>query len=71
MLCLQRAKTDAFEGLELENPERPEARNLLTIYQCVTGMSQASGVEGSRKWSVEGKHGTEGMAMGGTGGVQV
>lgn len=35
--CLQRAKTDAFEGLEWDNPERPEARNLLTIYQCVTG----------------------------------
>lgn len=35
--CPQRAKTDAFEGLEWDNPERPEARNLLTIYQCVTG----------------------------------
>jgi hypothetical protein len=34
---LQRAKTDAFEGLEWDNPDRPEARNLLTIYQCVTG----------------------------------
>ena len=33
----QRAKTDAFEGLEWDNPDRPEARNLLTIYQCVTG----------------------------------
>ena len=34
------AKTDAFEGLEWDNPERPEARNLLTIYQLVTGMSK-------------------------------
>lgn len=38
--AVQRAKTDAFEGLEFDNPERPESRNLLTIYQCVTGMSQ-------------------------------
>ena len=37
---MQRAKTDAVDGLELDNPDRPEARNLLTIYQCVTGMSQ-------------------------------
>lgn len=36
----KRAKTDAFEGLEWDNPERPEAKNLLTIYQCVTGMSK-------------------------------
>ena len=33
------AKTDTFEGLEWNNPERPEARNLLTIYQLATGMS--------------------------------
>ena len=37
---VQRAKTDAFEGLEWDNPERPEARNLLTIYQCMTGLSK-------------------------------
>lgn len=37
---MQRAKTDAFEGLEWDNPDRPEARNLLTIYQCVTGLSK-------------------------------
>ena len=36
----QRCKTDAFEGLEWDNPERPEARNLLTIYQCVTGLDK-------------------------------
>ena len=28
------------KALELDNPERPEAKNLLTIYQCVTGMSK-------------------------------
>ena len=33
------AKTDALEGLEWDNPERPEARNLLAIYQLATGMS--------------------------------
>ena len=37
---IKKAKTDTFEGLELGNPERPEATNLLTIYQCVTGMSE-------------------------------
>lgn len=36
---IKRAKTDAFEGLEADNPDRPEARNLLTIYQLVTGNS--------------------------------
>jgi len=36
---IKKCKTDAVEGLELNNPERPEARNLLTIYQCVTGMT--------------------------------
>lgn len=36
---LKRAKTDAFVGLEFDNPERPEARNLLTIYSLVTGFS--------------------------------
>jgi tryptophanyl-tRNA synthetase len=37
---IKRAKTDAGEGLEWDNPARPEARNLMTIYQCVTGMSR-------------------------------
>ena len=36
---LKRAKTDAFVGLEFDNPERAEARNLLTIYSLVTGYS--------------------------------
>lgn len=38
---LKRAKTDAFVGLEFDNPERAEARNLLTIYSLVTGYSMA------------------------------
>ncbi len=40
---IKRAKTDAFEGLEMDNPERPEARNLLTMYQLVTGNSMVCG----------------------------
>lgn len=40
-LKIKRAKTDAFEGLEADNPDRPEARNLLTIYALVTGQSMA------------------------------
>lgn len=32
---IKRCKTDAFEGLEWGNPERPEATNLLTIYAAV------------------------------------
>lgn len=40
----QRAKTDTFDGLEWDNPDRPEARNLLTIYQCVTGGQVGCGV---------------------------
>ena len=43
---VQRAKTDAYEGLEWDNPDRPEARNLLTIYQCVTGLSKVRRTEG-------------------------
>ena len=37
---IKKAKTDVFEGLEDENPERPEARNLLAIYQLMTGYSK-------------------------------
>ena len=32
---IKRCKTDALEGLEWGNPERPEATNLLTIYVAV------------------------------------
>ena len=42
---IKRAKTDAFVGLEWDNPERPEATNLLNIYLAVqpkdeTGMTK-------------------------------
>lgn len=37
---LKRCKTDSFEGLEFDNPERPECTNLLTIYKAVTGKSK-------------------------------
>lgn len=32
---IKKCKTDAFVGLEFDNPERPEATNLLSIYQAV------------------------------------
>ena len=32
---IKRCKTDAFRGLEWDNPQRPEATNLLTIYSAV------------------------------------
>lgn len=38
---VKRAKTDTFEGLEFDHPERPEAHNLLTIYGLMTGNSKA------------------------------
>ena len=37
---IKRCKTDAVEGLEFGNPTRPEATNLLTIYQLCTGMTK-------------------------------
>ena len=38
---IKRCKTDTFEGLEFDNPDRPESQNLLTMYQLCTGMSKA------------------------------
>jgi tryptophanyl-tRNA synthetase len=32
---IKRCKTDAFEGIEWDNPERPEATNLLNVYSAV------------------------------------
>ena len=32
---IKRCKTDTFRGLEWDNPDRPEATNLLTIYSAV------------------------------------
>ena len=49
----KRAKTDLFEGLEFGNPERPEATNLLSMYQLATGYSKESILQecGSMRWS--------------------
>ena len=44
MKKIKRAKTDPFEGFEFDNDERPECKNLLQIYQLMTGMSQVSAV---------------------------
>lgn len=37
---VKRCKTDSYLGLEANNPERPEAANLLSLYQLATGMEQ-------------------------------
>jgi len=37
---MKKAKTDTFTGLEGDNPDRPEARNLLTMYELMTGYSK-------------------------------
>lgn len=48
---IKRCKTDSLPGLEWDNPDRPEATNLLTIYQSVTGLTKeevSAEVEGLR-----------------------
>ena len=49
---IKRCKTDAFEGLEFDNPERPESTNLLTMYQLCTGMSREETLAecGAMRW---------------------
>ena len=49
---IKRCKTDAFEGLEFDNPERPESTNLLTMYQLCTGMSREETIAecGAMRW---------------------
>jgi tryptophanyl-tRNA synthetase len=37
---LRRAKSDAIYGLEFDNPARPEAHNLLTLYQLLSGKTR-------------------------------
>jgi RNA polymerase sigma factor (sigma-70 family) len=37
---IKKCKTDLFEGLEWDNPDRPECTNLLNMYQAVTGKSR-------------------------------
>ena len=34
---IQRCKTDSLEGMEWDNPARPECTNLLNIYKAVSG----------------------------------
>lgn len=38
---IRKAKTDAVRGLQFDNPERPEAHNLLALYVALTGKSAA------------------------------
>ena len=51
---IKKCKTDSFSdcGLEWDNPERPEATNLLSIYQTVTGLSKEDVLRdvGGMKW---------------------
>ncbi|KAG5191650.1 tryptophanyl-tRNA synthetase [Tribonema minus] len=37
---IKKCKTDAFDGLEWGNPERPECTNLLTLYQALSGQTR-------------------------------
>jgi tryptophanyl-tRNA synthetase len=37
---IKSAKTDSVEGLEFDNPDRPECQNLLTMYSVVTGKAK-------------------------------
>ena len=39
---IKKCKTDTFEGLELGNPDRPEATNLLTIYMLCAGKTKVA-----------------------------
>ncbi|XP_025613375.1 tryptophan--tRNA ligase, chloroplastic/mitochondrial isoform X2 [Arachis hypogaea] len=42
---IKRCKTDAFPGLEFDNPERPECNNLLSIYQLISGKTKEEVVQ--------------------------
>lgn len=49
---IKRCRTDSIEGLEFDNPDRPQCTNLLTIYQLCTGKTREE-VEkecGSMRW---------------------
>ena len=37
---VKRCKTDAIEGIQLDNEDRPECSNLVTIYQLATGQTK-------------------------------
>ncbi|GHP08755.1 hypothetical protein PPROV_000749200 [Pycnococcus provasolii] len=49
---VKRCKTDAFDGLEYGNDERPEANNLLSIYELATGLERDAVLAevGSCRW---------------------
>jgi hypothetical protein len=58
---VKRCKTDATDGLEFGNPDRPEATNLLTLYQLATGKTKArllagGGMEGTCSQPGAGQH---------------
>ena len=42
---IKRAKTDSYNGLELGNPDRPEANNLLNIYSILKGIKPSQALE--------------------------
>ncbi|MED6192126.1 Tryptophan--tRNA ligase, chloroplastic/mitochondrial, variant 2 [Stylosanthes scabra] len=42
---IKRCKTDAYPGLEFDNPERPECNNLLSIYQLISGKTKEEVVQ--------------------------
>ena len=42
---IKRAKTDAVMGLEFNNPERPEADNLLGLYAVLSGLGREQAAE--------------------------
>ncbi len=42
---IKRAKTDSIKGLEFENPERPEADNLLRIYSIINKIDSNKALE--------------------------
>ncbi|WCJ20901.1 Tryptophan--tRNA ligase [Euphorbia peplus] len=42
---IKRCKTDAFSGLEFDNPERPECNNLLSVYQVISGKTKEEVVQ--------------------------
>ncbi|MGB0562216.1 MAG: tryptophan--tRNA ligase [Spirulinaceae cyanobacterium] len=37
---IKRCKTDAFKGLEFDNPDRPECHNLLSLYMLLSNQSR-------------------------------
>ena len=49
---IKKCKTDLYKGIEWDNPDRPEATNLLNIYRAVTGIGKEAILDevGSMKW---------------------